>query len=64
MSLTERPFAPTLIAAARKGSRAVNRMAKLSAPKYQPRMRTPQLVEREAELGGRAGLEVLHEHVG
>ena len=30
----------------------------------QPRMRAPQLVEREAELGGRAGLEVLHEHVG
>ena len=27
-------------------------------------MRAPQLVEREAELGGRAGLEVLHEHVG
>ena len=30
----------------------------------QPRMRAAQLVEREAELGDRAGLEVLHEHVG
>jgi hypothetical protein len=27
-------------------------------------MRAPQLVERKAELGDRAGLEVLHEHVG
>jgi hypothetical protein len=27
-------------------------------------MRAPQRVERKAELGDRAGLEVLHEHVG
>jgi hypothetical protein len=27
-------------------------------------MRTPQLVEREAELGDGAGFQVLHQHVG
>src|SRR5215510_3459654 len=31
---------------------------------HEARMRAPQRVERKAELGDGAGLEVLHEHVG